>query len=348
VAYVATNRVGGNSGLEVFAVDVSTGQKIWQWEHTYTNTAIPFANAVPPAPTVLSSGGGASSVLVGDAQGRIWELDAITGQNLWTSTTLPGCSPTAPCSYAAFDVGSTAAAPQPITTNIAVAVVPPNVAANRALTSYKGAKVLIFGTAGADWIGSGVSTDPGALHVVLYDVARVPLASSASSSFTLLSGTNLATGTDIATWVTGHGALQEPTPFPNVFSPGERLYGKITIVGSVAFAETANGPINDIMSLSATTGGHLVALDLSVSAAGSVVSTLTGAQATFGGVAAYVSGGQVQGIAAAGVSRINYVTANSLGATTTASAAPQPGLNPNANRGVSFRLMSWMKRFLSQ
>ena len=128
VAYVATamtktavslgqSGTSGHSGIEVFAVEVSTGQKLWQWEHDYASSAQPPVtgplppanNSPPPQISIVYGQKGTSRLLVGDQQGRIWELDAATGVNVNTSVTLPGCTTAAPCSFAAFDTGSTAA-----------------------------------------------------------------------------------------------------------------------------------------------------------------------------------------------------------------------------------------------
>jgi len=336
VVYAATNKPGG-SGIEVFAIDVASGQRLWQWEKLYTHAARVDGAWVPPVPSVIYGSNGASRIMVGDAEGQVWELDALTGVNVnvTTDSELSGCSAATPCEYPAFDVGSTDALNQPITTNIAVAKLPSN--PTGALAAYPGATVLVFGTAGADWVASP-STDTGNLHVVLYDQQRVPIFKVTGKQ---LDG---ATAWTAASVKGASGVLQEPAKYP--MPAGERLYGNITISGQAAIFETATDAVSDIMNLSATTSGHTYAIDLGAAASsGSVPTALSSTVANYGGVAVYLPSGGGGGIIADEASKLNYISKSSMPATLAAAVAPNAQLSPT-NKSLTYQLRNWILRFL--
>jgi type IV pilus assembly protein PilY1 len=103
-AYVATNMVDyadpaatedaeqfsplGYRGVEVFAIDLLTGEKVWQWEKKYTRTnpdGTVIADDTIPGRVALAdvnSDGSVDRIYVGDLEGRMWELDARDGRNL--------------------------------------------------------------------------------------------------------------------------------------------------------------------------------------------------------------------------------------------------------------------------
>ncbi len=357
VVYAASNMPPGRKGIEVFAIEAATGQKLWQWEHAYTSSTVPSDNAVPPPVAVINGLDGASRVLVGDQEGRVWELDAITGANVNMSTTLTGCSASAPCRFPAFDARSTSSVPQPITTNVAVAVVPSTVASGHLLYSYRGQRVVIFGTAGADWI-SGAASVPGKLHVALYDDSaigtsgsiplRVPIRTGAGKE---LDGTTDWTPTTALNAASTYGVLQEVPGFPDVFSAGERLYGDITVTGGAVYYSTASSQVSDIMQLSASASGHTYALDLFTAATGALHSTLLN-DANYGGVAVYSPTNATtgvrsfQGIVGDQVAAIGFIPQSSAGTQLTNDSGPSSQLRPDSNSGITYRLMSWFKRFL--
>jgi type IV pilus assembly protein PilY1 len=97
VAYVATNMVDygsgsvtplGFKGLELFAIDLISGQKLWQWERRYTRldgAGTPIADNTIPGRVALidaDSDGSVDRIVVGDLEGHMWELSARDGRNL--------------------------------------------------------------------------------------------------------------------------------------------------------------------------------------------------------------------------------------------------------------------------
>ena len=97
VVYIATSAADytaatplGFRGLEVFAIDVITGEKLWHWQNRYqvardaagleviADTVIPGR----PALVDMDQNGTVDRVYVGDMEGKLWELDAETGKNV--------------------------------------------------------------------------------------------------------------------------------------------------------------------------------------------------------------------------------------------------------------------------
>ena len=92
--FVATNEPGGN-GMSVFALDVATGRKLWEFDNPYDKTTDAASgdhskmadglDNTPPQGTTLFSKTGTSlidTVYVGDLEGSLWEIDAADGLNL--------------------------------------------------------------------------------------------------------------------------------------------------------------------------------------------------------------------------------------------------------------------------
>lgn len=96
VAYVATNTADftnpdtplGYKGIEIFAIDLVTGQKIWQWERRYaraTSGGVVIAdNTIPGRPALadVDADGSVDRIYVGDIEGHLWELEAHAGGNM--------------------------------------------------------------------------------------------------------------------------------------------------------------------------------------------------------------------------------------------------------------------------
>jgi type IV pilus assembly protein PilY1 len=75
---------GGLRGAEVFALDLVTGQKLWQWEHLYsTSDGSGVDNSVPPRMALgdIDANGSIDRIYVGDLEGHLWELSARDGRN---------------------------------------------------------------------------------------------------------------------------------------------------------------------------------------------------------------------------------------------------------------------------
>ncbi len=96
VAYVATSTADfsnpdtplGFKGIEVFAIDLVTGQKVWQWQRRYARATIDGVvvadNTIPgrPALSDVDADGSVDRIYVGDIEGHLWELEAHRGGNM--------------------------------------------------------------------------------------------------------------------------------------------------------------------------------------------------------------------------------------------------------------------------
>jgi len=98
IAYVATSSADftdasaplGYKGVELFAFDLVTGQKIWQWERRYTRERAGAPGTVIADNTIpgrlaladVDVDGSVDRIYVGDMEGHLWELDALAGGNL--------------------------------------------------------------------------------------------------------------------------------------------------------------------------------------------------------------------------------------------------------------------------
>ena len=322
----------GTRGLELYSIDVSTGQKRWQWEENYIHTW--SDNSIPPVASVLAGPNGATKLYAGDMDGRLWELDPVSGINLDTNTTGTCASP--PCNYPAFDTQSTLVNPQPITSNIAIAMVP-----STALP-YPGATTVIFGTAGQDWVAASVGAK---IHVLLSnDVYHRPYRSGGNSLGPYAISGAAYPQSLAASDSANLGALQELPPFPIVLPVGAHVYGTITVAGQKAYYETSLGPVGDIMQLSGTLQGASYSLDLGNPNA--TAAPLAGFHfATFGGIAVYHQANGATStdyVIGAEVGKMAVTPINNPG--TTGPSSPAINLRPAA---ILARFLSWMQGFMT-
>jgi type IV pilus assembly protein PilY1 len=344
VVFVASNSSGAPGvpamGVEVFAIDASNGQKLWQWEKPYTQGWVD--NTSPIAPSVVSDSSGAARVYVGDMEGRVWELEGATGMNVNVSRQGPACTPAAPCKYAALDTQSTQAQPRPITTNVAVARLPAEIAEGSAFEGYKNETVALVGTGGVPWVPD---TAAGQLHVALLGAnRRLPLGVAGVR----LNGAAIS-ASQAHTEARAKGVLQEPPPFPLSFAAPKHFYGSISVAGRTAYFSTANDAVSDLMSLNALTGGSSYALDLgntptSPSAAAQTLPGVT--TANYGGITVYhrdTGGTSTDYVLGLGVSSItnNPVTNGTNNGPSTPS--DQPPTHDGST--LEFELYNWALRF---
>jgi hypothetical protein len=80
--FVATDNTNGNAGngFNVYALDAGTGTVIWRYNRTYPNDTT--HNDVPGTAAVIDSagdGGPVNHVWFGDVEGKVWDVNAITG-----------------------------------------------------------------------------------------------------------------------------------------------------------------------------------------------------------------------------------------------------------------------------
>ena len=347
-AYVASNSssVIGNPGkaIEVFAIDIATGQKLWQWEREFlaSDTSRTHDNAVPRAPTLAFGRDGVVTLYVGDFDGRVWELDAVTGVNRNFMGVGTGC--TGDCGLSAFDTDSNSLTAQAITTNISVAKIPP--APSGDFTNYAGETVLLFGTGGTSMLPA---TSGGRIYSVLTSSQfRKPVLSGGFQ----LDGTTPWTATAAMTDAQAGGICQTPANWPKALTAPERVYGVVTVAGRTAFVPVVNGAVNlsDILHSppSAKLYGKTVSFDLG-STTGALGNLANFTFANFGGVAVYhqdLGGGASTDIAlTTEVSRIaTYSVTNNSGSTAmTPDATLAVGGTSN---GLTYRLLNWFKRHL--
>jgi hypothetical protein len=82
VVFVTTGFAGSptdHGGINIFAFDLKTGDKLWHFSAEYADAV----NDIPGAITVFDSNGDsfADRVYAGDMNGRLWEIDAMDGTN---------------------------------------------------------------------------------------------------------------------------------------------------------------------------------------------------------------------------------------------------------------------------
>ena len=117
-----------HGGINVFAFDLVTGQKLWNFSSAYSDSV----NDIPGAVTLFDMDGDnlMDRIYVGDMNGRMWELDAIDGTNPNGTEEVLGIEKEIP--LVNCGVGN------PISVSPAIGMI-------------NGRVVLIFGTGGADW-----------------------------------------------------------------------------------------------------------------------------------------------------------------------------------------------------
>ncbi|RKH40317.1 hypothetical protein [Corallococcus sicarius] len=328
-----------SKGIQVFAIDAATGQKLWQWQQAYTSGV---DNSAPAAPTVSQDTSGASRLYVGDMEGRVWELDASTGVNVNVARMGPACSEASPCKYPAMDIGTLPPTSQPISTNVGLARIPQAVSAGSAFAGYPGKLVALVGTAGMDWVPDTVDSR---LHALLLDQQlRLPLGMDGKR----LDGSAITAGA-AHTEADKYGVLQEPAPFPLVFRAPEHIYGNITIAGRTAYFSTAEQSVNDPMLLSGTVRGATYSIDLgntTTTASTAAVRVPGTTLANYGGVAVYHrdNGTTSQDFVVGAEVSALHVTRIDNGSNEGASS-PNKKDSVNGSNGVLYQLLNWSQRF---
>lgn len=289
-AFVSTNEPGGN-GLYAFAVDVVTGQKIWEFSNPYDTVGGPpgmragLGNTPPPGVALFSTANTTQidRVYLGGDDGYLFELDAADGVNLSAYATALGL-PASSATYAlssAFGSGDKWA--QPISTQPTVFQVTFPLPGTSALQAYQGRPMIAYGTAGTDTVAS-IKTPAGQL--VNGAVHLVPLDATGRYQPTDLRG-NPALQSQVAT----NGVGKEAAGFPLLLTGGERLYGRIVVASggsgtlplSLPSVLPPSGAVGDQLFFATTTGtvtdidqriglsGSTRQVDLKASTAGTMV-----------------------------------------------------------------------------
>jgi type IV pilus assembly protein PilY1 len=271
-AFVATNEPQNKSdllgsGLFVFAIDVTTGQKVWEFNNPYNLTDDPdsqkfgIGNTPPAGVTLLSKAGNSliDTAYVGDDEGSLWELDAADGVNVNSFGPFADQMPFTLCgsgqcnfplsqAYGYGPTGYGSAGAQPISSLSTVFILPNPLTGP--LKDYAGQPLLAYGTAGTDTVsGLEPAPDPssgafcptgttcinGAVHLV-------PLLPSYHYTWVDL----LNTPTLLTTLQRQGVAKTEPVGYPMFLSNGERVYGSIVAAGDQLFFNTTTGSASQI------------------------------------------------------------------------------------------------------
>lgn len=285
VAYVATSAADygsgtptGYRGVELFAIDVVSGQKLWQWEHRYsTDDGTGIDNSIPPGVALgdIDVNGSVDRIYAADLEGRLWEISARDGRNvnyLPTNQTVAGNpvfysfplfgtsrmtggtdpDPTRNASTetkALYRIGPNASDPlsqQPLTTPIGegrFTIVP------AASTSFDpgmltGRLALILGTMGVDW------------SIAPYENGHIYVVPAFPDQ-----GTRLA-----APIAVGGGVTRDPRSF-GILNPkavwdiellvGERVYGMPKVSNNTIVFNTAFGSFGGDISMTYLDPGNL-------------------------------------------------------------------------------------------
>lgn len=305
VAYVATNIMdfspsssappGGFRGIEVFAIDLVTGQKLWQWEHRYTrkNAAYgtPIAdNGIPGRVALVDvdNDGSLDRVYVGDLEGHLWELSATTGKNLnfylvAGSTaddgySLPlfgtqdmvaaGADSTTKNDYL---VTPTQLAQQPLTTPISLGrftVVP------KGKDALLGRISLLQGAMGVDW--SIAPFEQGSVYVV---PVSPEWGLRTTSPITLSQLPNLRL----------YGVLQSGKAWRIALGVNERVFGMPRLVNNEVIFNTAFGSFSGNLSDTAWESGNLYRVSTDTTTQNVVTNVTSNQSKAFGGVLVFGS-----------------------------------------------------------
>ena len=331
-----------NQGVQVYAVDIATGQKMWHWMEPYDNTGnTPSSLVTPQANTLLPdpNTGLVSTVYVPDLAGQLWELPAVGLTNLWTGmgvsdgTVNTGAIFETKASENALDVT------EPLTTSIAVAKLPAagSFGPTAALKPWAGKLIALVGTDGSpDAFVNGT----GKIHVVDVDP---------SSRLSTGSYRGMAPGD---TSPAGQLASPNPTslaPFPLSLPTNERAYGSITITGTVAYISTADSVITNPLDISAGVKGGLYALDLSALASGdtvgsNLISQYGTSEGSFAAPAVFTD--TATGITHVLVDQAGQMAHFTTSANSHSKADSSLSVNNSQKNGLPYRLLGWLKRML--
>jgi type IV pilus assembly protein PilY1 len=255
VAFMATSSADfsdsvtplGFKGVEVFAIDLATGQKLWQWQNRYRRMSASGEiadNGIPGRPALVDvdADGSVDRVYVGDLEGHLWELSAADGRNLnylagsdgnKHSFPLFGTPPmtggSAPDTIKSLfqPIGSTALAQQPLTSPIGVGrftVVPTTPVDLRPY--LKDRQSLAQGTMGVNW---GIAPFE---HGHVYVIPAVPETGTRLNpplSITVDNDRRL------------RGVLLDDAKWDTELGVNERVFGMPKIVDNEMFVNTSVG-----------------------------------------------------------------------------------------------------------
>ncbi|MFY3742902.1 hypothetical protein ACOQFB_03255 [Anaeromyxobacter sp. Red801] len=296
VAYVATSMVDftsssplGFRGVEVFAIDLVSGKKVWQWERKYTRAngagTVIADNTIPGRVALvdLDSDGSVDNVYVGDLEGRMWELSARDGRNVnyykdtatppvWHSFPLFG-TPDMVATSATTEIkdlfrvnGGATMAQQPLTSPIGQGRF------TKVLTALEpyllGRLAVVQGAMGVDW--SIAPFENGAVYVV-------PVSPDWNTRVAVPVNVNATRDPRV------YGMLKQDAAWKIDLLTGERVFGMPRVVNNEVIFNTAFGSFSGDITESITEAGNLYMVGTST--AGELAKTVTANQSkSFGGV----------------------------------------------------------------
>ncbi|MBF0290814.1 MAG: PQQ-binding-like beta-propeller repeat protein, partial [Nitrospinae bacterium] len=223
-----------HGGIQAYAFNLFTGDLLWQFSADYSGSQ----NDLPGAITAIDKDqdGSEDVVLIGDMDGRLWKLDALTGANLMGA------------GVPLFDAG-----------------VNYPIAASPSITADKDGNLLaVFGTGGADW----APADAGHIHHIFAvnletgaEVWNIPLnaGEKAYGSPTIAHGSVYVT--------TAYGTMESANPSDDLNSTAQKgnlrainletgaldattevgnMRGAVYVKGGKAYTSTLDGQVSEI------------------------------------------------------------------------------------------------------
>jgi type IV pilus assembly protein PilY1 len=314
--YVATNmnKDSANSaqnGVQLYSIDIATGQKIWQWVEPYPDAPNNSpGDPVPPAASLLTDENNSLGwVYVPDYEGNLWELSARFGTNPWNGK---GVS-------AKGEIFSTTTLNEPLSSPVAIADLPGSMAGTAGLKSWAGRTIALVGT---DNSGDSFVDTTGELHTINIDSRSRP--------------------------TTGIAPSDPAAPFPFSFT-NQRVVGNLSVAGTSVYVNTASLPVTDPLTVDTSSTGKTFAIDLASAQAGDLGSNLTAVQflsghPIYGGVAVYhdPTNSKNDRVVGAQVAQLAILSSISTAAT------PNSALSiDHPSNDVLYRILGWMRRFLS-
>jgi len=309
VAYVATNMVDygegienplGFRGLELFAIDLITGQKQWQWERRYTRQdgdgTVIADNTIPGRVALVDadSDGSVDRIIVGDLEGHMWELSARDGRNLnyypdkndpkkfWSLPLFGARDLQAPSADAItrsqYQVnGKAKLAEQPLTSPIGLGRF---TVVRKELQPYLlGRLAVVQGAMGVDW--SIAPFEPGAVYVV-------PVAPDFNTRIAPPLDVNAITpSTDPRLY----GVLKPEAVWKLDLGVGERVFGMPRIVNNEVIFNTAFGSFSGDITDTISEGGNLYMTGTNAKTGEATQTVTANLSKSFGGVVVF--GGNV-------------------------------------------------------
>ena len=252
-------------GAEIFAVDVVTGQKLWQWERDYKAadlTASGVDNSVPPRLALgdIDVNGSTDRVYLGDMAGHLWELFVRDGRNvnylpdkLGTYHSFPLFGTPAMVSSGNSNIdamyqvnGSSPLSQQPLTTPIGQGRFTAVPASPASLSVYIPNRLsLIVGTMGVNW------------NIAQYEAGHIFVVPISPDTGLKLTQAELdAAGTAAARRT---GVIRQGASWDIALGTNERVYGMPRVVNNTILFNTAYGGsyATDDIATTATNPGRL-------------------------------------------------------------------------------------------